>query len=47
MIAIDLSNRVDVDPNAIKKINFAGDLDREAKTFSIIKKVKKAIVEFS
>ena len=51
MIAIDLSKQqaLDVDPKAIQKINFTGNLDRANNRvmFFIIEEMKKIILGFS
>ena len=51
MIAIDLSKQqaLDVDPRAIKQINFTANLDREenATMFFVIEKAKDTVLDFS
>ena len=51
MIAIDLSKQqaLDVDPRAIKQINFTANLDREENTtmFFVIEKAKDTVLGFS
>ena len=51
MIAIDLSKQqaLDVDPRAIKQINFTANLDREENTtmFFVIEKAKYTVLDFS
>ena len=51
MIAIDLSKQqaLDADPKAIQKINFTGNLDRDADAimFFIIEEAKEIVLDFS
>ena len=50
-MAIDLSKQqaLDADPNAIRQINFTGNLDRAGNTtiLFIIEEAKKTILDFS
>ena len=49
MRAITLSKEqaLDADPKAIPKINFMGNLDREATVFFIVEEAKETILDFS
>ena len=51
MITIDLSKQqaLDADPKAMKRVSFAGNLDRERNTaiFFINEEVKKTVLDFS
>ena len=49
MIAIDLSKQqaLDVDPKAMQEISFTGDLAQQATIFSLLKKQKETVLDFS
>ena len=49
MIAIDLSKQqaLDVDPKAIQEISFTGNLAQQATIFSLLKKQKETVLDFS
>ena len=49
MIAIYLSKQqaLDVDPKAIQKINFTGNLEEQSTIFLIIKEAKQTVLDFS
>ena len=49
MIAIDLNKQqaLDVDPKAIQRINFTGNLEYQSTIFFIIEKVKETASDFS
>ena len=49
MIAIDLSKQqaLDVDPKAMQEISFTGNLAQQATIFSLLKKQKETVLDFS
>ena len=49
MIAIDLSKQqaLDVDPKAMQEISFTGYLAQQATIFSLLKKQKETVLDFS
>ena len=49
MIAIDLCKQqaLDADPKAMQRINFTGDLERQATVLLIIEEAKETVVDFS
>ena len=49
MIVIGLSKQqaLDVDPKAMQKINFTGNLEQQATIFLIIEEAKETVLDFS